>query len=393
MANHATTRLPWPVPEELMQLMMKEIIRAAFGGLYHISEHSPLSATSMSKEETQVWSDHAQHVEMRYGVSGFDQLVQALSFKSLSVAFGAVVTTDDGIGTYELERPEKFSLISYRRIYNGYFAKDLDGMFKKSINNVGGGVIKAILGSFGAPNNKPFLKEESSVDSDSIWGFSGDDLTIAKQKLDAVFFNPPPINDLHAVYQPGPARDEYLKYRETDVLDLANKLRWAEVFDQAYPADRLDAKTANRALLPSAAFGIALSQEALKKSSEKGIEKALSIALVWGNPFVAKELYESLVKKSEKLESSEASVLKHLEKMAKKRAEARKEQGRETSSVELDASKALFEALLLAHQARPAEVIREKAVGVDASEQTELSVESHASYEGPVMKIKKKLGL
>jgi hypothetical protein len=177
-----------------------------------------------------------------------------------------------------------------------------------------------------------------------MWGMSTGQDAIARRLLDPVFFAAPEV-DMHGAFEPGPARDAYLRAKNLDALDWASKLGWAAKVEAAYPEGLgMDSKIAFSCLLPSAALGIAIPALALEKASTPGLERALSIALHWMNADAARAIHARLAQASPDIDASEAKALALCEKSLARRARTREGEPIDDHAA---SARALFESLTI----------------------------------------------
>lgn len=343
MANHAVAKLPWSVDGNVMRLFASEMMKAAFGGHFVAKDvDDPFGFSQVEKgmsgwdQTTMVWSDSPKHLEMRHGCGGMDRVAQVLEFEGIAASFGAPIANDDGIGDYRVDRPGRLHLLPMRGHCDGFSPKK-DGRSKA-------GKVLALLMA-----GVHFEGAEGS--SSTFWLMSQEQFDAAKTRVDPVFFNPPDV-DLHGWYLPGPKRDAYLRAREVDVLHWSDKLDWAAAVDKAYPAGKgMDASAAASALMPSAALDLACSSHALERAGEKGLQRALAVALMWANPLSASAIHGQLVRVASDPDAALKSAMDACAKMVAKRAKCKEGDALEGQS---EASLALGEALALSrHAAKP----------------------------------------
>lgn len=341
MANHARAKLPWAVPEAVMELFAKEAMRAVFNGLYELDPEDyalgfkRAGATDpWRSDSTQVWSESSSHVEMRRGCQGLDQLAQSFEFEALAACFGAPVCYDEGIGNYKVDRPGRLSLLVFRPFCGG-----VDPVTDTRAKFGGLGKIAAALGLPG---------DSGEEGHSSMWGLLGPDLAKAKATLDPIFFSSPKLN-YSSIYAPGPGYDAFKKAKEIDAVIWSARLNWAQAVDAAYPDGAgLDAKAAAAALLPSAALGVECPRSALRKASAVGLERALSVALMWRKPDSAREIHARLCEVSKDPAASEAKAKALCDKALARRS--RVSEGQEEPQA-AESAAALFESLELARAA------------------------------------------
>lgn len=342
MANHAHAKLPWPIEPAVLQLFASEAMSCAFGGFFAPEEAGSLSFKSTVDgckyaQTTNMWSNSPTHLEMRHGSFGFDRVAQAFEFETLCGAFGAAIACDEGIGDYLLERPGRFELLTLRRICDG-FPRDS----KSALQGNAALLLAEILGG-------PRRAQERAAGA--MWGMSAEQDAAARRLLDPVFFAAPDL-DMKGAFQPGPVRDAYLRAKSLDALDWAPKLGWAAKVEAAYPSGiGMDSKTAFSCLLPAAALGIEIPAIALGKTSTQGLERALSIALLWMRAETAAAIHARLIQASPDIEASEAKALGLCEKNLARRARTREG---EPIVGHAASARALFESLTIARASAPA---------------------------------------
>lgn len=332
MANHARVKLPWTVDPDIMELFAREAMRAAFGGFY--KQDDERGVLSFSKDvgdsggATNVWSDSGRHVEMRHGCQGLDMVAQSMEFEALCACFGSSTASDDGIGGYLLEAPGLLRLATMRPMCGGLGPRaPSDGPDGVSL------LLGHMLGSGGRAG---------------MWMLGMEEQKAARSLLDPMFFNPP-IRASKALSSPSERTADYERVRAMDVVDWGSRLDWAAAVDAAYPQGLgMGAHVAANALLPAAALGIACPAHALEKSGVTGLERALSVALLWLRADTAKQLHGRLIEASAHPDASEAKA-KALCDRAIERG-ARVNEGRPIPQRAL-ASEALYEALVMGRQA------------------------------------------
>ena len=126
--------------------------------------------------------------------------------------------------------------------------------------------------------------------------------------LDPIFFNPPDI-DPKMFWGMGSSGDDYLKLKKTDVIDWGAKLDWAGLVEKTYPLGKgINEKIAAAILLPSASVGMPCPKYALEKASKRSLERALSLAMMWSNALVAKEIHTRICEVSDQPEPCELNA-------------------------------------------------------------------------------------
>ncbi len=154
-----------------------------------------------------------------------------------------------------------------------------------------------------------------------------------------------------------------LRPRELYVIDWTSEIDWAAEVERAYPKGAgLGAKLAATALMPSAALGIPCPPSALALATPMGLERALSVALLWSNANASKQIHGRLCEKSKDPEASVIKAKALCEKFMAQRSKAKKGASIDPAA---QAVNALFEALVLASHAKGASAeVKRKRLGL-----------------------------
>ena len=155
---------------------------------------------------------------------------------------------------------------------------------------------------------------------------------------------------LTAKSSPKEKRAEHARMCRVDVVDWGSKIEWSKTVDIAYPGGAgLGVTSAASALLPSAALGIKCSSAALSKASVTGLERALSVALLWMRADASKEIHSRLIEVAPHPEVSESKAKALCDIAIAKRAKL--SEG-DAIALHSEMSGALYETLVLERESR-----------------------------------------